>query len=150
MCCVCRAVRCSTWAGDWFHRTWVRNHIVPVEDPFDVTDNCARSIFAANIGYVRGCFTKAADALRELPPESGTSTPLSCSTEACWGAKLLRANFVACRIRRLIASDQTMSGLREIACLVCTVTLSLVFTFIPSISLASLLSKTCVLLSQRI
>ena len=43
---VCRYVRISTWCGDWSYRPWAKPYCVGVEDPFDCTDNCARTIAA--------------------------------------------------------------------------------------------------------
>ena len=42
--CVCRYVRISTWCGTWTYRPWTKKYCVGVEDPFDCTDNCARTI----------------------------------------------------------------------------------------------------------
>ena len=72
----CRAVRCSTWAGRWAYKQWTRNYLVPIEDPFDATDNCARSIFAVNVGYVRDAFQESLAVLQHLPDSN--SEPLGC------------------------------------------------------------------------
>ena len=41
-----RYVRISTWCGTWTYRAWAKKYCVGVEDPFDCTDNCARTIAA--------------------------------------------------------------------------------------------------------
>lgn len=76
-----RAVRCCTWAGKWAFKPWPNNYIVPVEDPFDATDNCARSIFASNTGLVKDAFLLGLLSLRDLSSQAGKilSTPNACS-----------------------------------------------------------------------
>ena len=44
---------------------------MPIEDPFDATDNCARSIFKVNVGYVRDAFQESLAVLQNLPNSNG-------------------------------------------------------------------------------
>lgn len=56
---VCRYVRISTWCGDWSYRPWAKPYCVGVEDPFDCTDNCARTIAAQSSSSVARKFEAA-------------------------------------------------------------------------------------------
>lgn len=48
--------------------------MVPIEDPFDATDNCARSIFAANAEYVTKTMTTSMMACQRLTDRTGEMT----------------------------------------------------------------------------
>ncbi len=48
--------------------------MMPVEDPFDATDNCARSIFASNAEYVSKCFKESLMATQRLQDPTGKCT----------------------------------------------------------------------------
>ena len=70
-CHDCRAVRCCTWAGQWTFKPWPKVYMMPIEDPFDATDNCARSIFAANAEYVSKTLQESLMATQRLNSASG-------------------------------------------------------------------------------
>jgi hypothetical protein len=66
-----RGVRASTWAGRWTHRRWAKGYLVGVEDPFDASDNCARSIAPAALPRMVATFAAGADVLQAVPNERG-------------------------------------------------------------------------------
>lgn len=66
-----RSVRASTWAGRWTHRHWAKGYFVGVEDPFDATDNCARSIAPAALPRMVATFGAGADVLQTVASERG-------------------------------------------------------------------------------
>ncbi|CAK0787781.1 hypothetical protein CVIRNUC_011003 [Coccomyxa viridis] len=62
------SVRASTWCGQWSYGQWEKSYIAAVEDPFDATDNCARTIGFSKIDSIVTAFGRAAavmDAVRD-------------------------------------------------------------------------------------
>ncbi|EIE23385.1 hypothetical protein COCSUDRAFT_41642 [Coccomyxa subellipsoidea C-169] len=59
----CCDVRASTWCGAWSYRPWAKAYMAAVEDPFDSSDNCARTIGRDRLPYITRCFADAADAM---------------------------------------------------------------------------------------
>ena len=70
-----RAVRVSTWAGRWSFMEWPKRYIVPIEDPFDATDNCSRSVMATRIDHVRDSFRLALQTMMQLQDGAGDALP---------------------------------------------------------------------------
>ncbi|KAK9824184.1 hypothetical protein WJX72_008402 [[Myrmecia] bisecta] len=66
-----RPVRASTWSGDWTYRRWGKNYLFGVEDPFDITDNCSRTIFAKALPQIVRAFASASYALERLSSADG-------------------------------------------------------------------------------
>ncbi|KAL0048376.1 hypothetical protein WJX82_001914 [Trebouxia sp. C0006] len=58
-----RYVRISTWCGTWTYRPWTKKYCVGVEDPFDCTDNCARTIAPHASSSVANKFGDAVNAM---------------------------------------------------------------------------------------
>ncbi|KAK9862262.1 hypothetical protein WJX84_008113 [Apatococcus fuscideae] len=71
-----RVIRASTWAGDWTVLRWSKAYAFGVEDPFDATENCARSILArASAGIVKK-FQTASDLLTASKVKHGQEVSL--------------------------------------------------------------------------
>jgi len=55
--------RCSPWAGEWRTAPWPGVHyffyVASIEDPFDATDNCGRSLHSSSIHKVLRAFRSA-------------------------------------------------------------------------------------------
>ncbi|DBA89170.1 hypothetical protein WJX77_005588 [Trebouxia sp. C0004] len=68
-----RYVRISTWCGTWTYRAWTKKYCVGVEDPFDCTDNCARTIAPHASSSVANKFGDAMSAMSVI--ESSTVPP---------------------------------------------------------------------------
>ncbi len=83
-----RGVRASTWAGRWTHRRWAKGYLVGVEDPFDASDNCARSIAPAALPRMVATFAAGADVLQAVPNERGApgSVKQHRNLQACCAA----------------------------------------------------------------
>ncbi|KAK9832586.1 hypothetical protein WJX81_001551 [Elliptochloris bilobata] len=77
-----RGVRASTWAGRWTHRRWAKRYFVGVEDPFDATDNCARSIAPAALPRMVATFCAGADVLQAVGNEQAALEALQWLFEA--------------------------------------------------------------------
>lgn len=62
--------------------------MMPIEDPFDATDNCARSIFAANAEYVSKCLRESLMATQKFPNEAGklSLAQIASSADDCVAA----------------------------------------------------------------
>lgn len=70
---LCRSVRISTWSGGWTYRRWAKKYCVGLEDPFDCTDNCARTIAAHASNAVAKAFGKAATSMLVISETAVTS-----------------------------------------------------------------------------
>ena len=67
-----RPVRASAWAGQWTYRVWPsKNYLVCVEDPFDATDNCARSTGGDTIRQIVGSFRHGVKRMRVIHKTEG-------------------------------------------------------------------------------
>ena len=53
----------STWCGEWTYRAWTKRYCVGIEDPFDCTDNCGRTIAPHASNRVANAF---GDAMRSM------------------------------------------------------------------------------------
>ncbi|KAA6421869.1 MAG: hypothetical protein FRX49_08188 [Trebouxia sp. A1-2] len=73
-----RYVRISTWCGTWTYRPWTRKYCVGVEDPFDCTDNCARTIAPHASSSVANKF---GDAMSAMGVIDTTSVPSEAQDE---------------------------------------------------------------------
>ena len=76
--CVCRYVRISTWCGTWTYRPWTKKYCVGVEDPFDCTDNCARTIAPHASSSVANKF---GDAVSAMALVDSTTVPSNAQDE---------------------------------------------------------------------
>ena len=56
-------IRANTWAGDWTVLRWSKAYAFGVEDPFDATENCARSILGRASAGIAEKFQMASDVL---------------------------------------------------------------------------------------
>lgn len=66
-------MRISTWSGEWTYRHWAKRYCVGLEDPFDCTDNCARTIAAHASASVAKAFGKAATSMLVISETAVTS-----------------------------------------------------------------------------
>ncbi len=62
-------------------RAWPKVYVVSVEDPFDVSDNCARTIHPDRIARIAGAFGAASEALLRATDSAGAQP--SHQTSAC-------------------------------------------------------------------
>jgi len=69
-------VRLSTWAGGWTANGWQKPYAVAVEDPFDASENCARSIgtrgrdCGRTQDFILKVMTASAEALSKINTET--------------------------------------------------------------------------------
>lgn len=75
-----RSVRISTWSGEWTYRHWAKRYCVGLEDPFDCTDNCARTIAAHASASVAKAFGRAATSMQVI---SATAVASESSGKPC-------------------------------------------------------------------
>ncbi|KAK9905558.1 hypothetical protein WJX75_002111 [Coccomyxa subellipsoidea] len=73
----CCDVRASTWCGSWSYRPWGKAYMAAVEDPFDCTDNCARTIGRERLPYIARSFAAAADAMMSARDPKGVESALA-------------------------------------------------------------------------
>ena len=67
-------------------RAWPKVYVVSVEDPFDVSDNCARTIHPDRIARIAGAFAAASEALLRATDSAGAQPShqnLHLSPQAC-------------------------------------------------------------------
>ena len=72
---VCRYVRISTWCGTWTYRAWAKKYCVGVEDPFDSTDNCARTIAPHASSSVARKFGNAMSLMEQIDSSNVVADP---------------------------------------------------------------------------
>ena len=82
---MCRRVRASAWAGRWVDSAWGNGfgYMVSIEDPFDSSENCARSLGARHtkkLLRIAGLFSESVEALACLYSAAGKSP---CSALTC-------------------------------------------------------------------
>ena len=69
---MCRGVCVDTWSGNWSYKTWGnKNYCSGIVDPFDSTDNCARTVSRGKVAMMARKFHNAAQSLRQAGLNSG-------------------------------------------------------------------------------
>ena len=69
----------STWCGAWTYRAWTKRYCVGVEDPFDCTDNCGRTIAPHASNRVANAF---GDAMWSMARINSDTVPDDVLTDA--------------------------------------------------------------------
>lgn len=72
-------MRASPWSASWASGRFAKPYAVNVEDPFDATDNCARTLSPFKAQGICGLFTASAKVLRHLDTAEGALTLMSLS-----------------------------------------------------------------------
>ena len=64
-------MRASSWGAAWATGRFLKPYMVGVEDPFDGTDNCARTVSPLNAQNISGRLTATASVLQRLQSREG-------------------------------------------------------------------------------
>ena len=69
---MCRGVCVGTLSGKWSYKTWEnKNYCFGIVDPFDSTDNCARTVSRGKAAIMARKFHSAAQSLRQAGLDCG-------------------------------------------------------------------------------
>ena len=64
---MCRGVCIDTWSGNWSYKTWQnKSYSFGIVDPFDSTDNCARTVSRGKAAMMAQKFDGAAQSLSQV------------------------------------------------------------------------------------